>query len=209
MERDEDGRGVVTGGGDVADEPKAAVAEGTEEGVEIVAAGFHRLGGEGNAVPPENPHDRDKGEGEEDVGHGVQDVGGADEAAVEARETGNDHRRDERGGGQHPGGVAGVDGVEGVGRDKGVFWEHVLGDVSLDRGDLKQRTRARGGDCAPDAARDGGGKHRVGCVARGPRRRASFCRGEGARRGNQKQRLFASSDDTERHPFEPVREPRN
>ena len=72
--------------------------------------------GEGEAVAVEHPdHHHEAGDGE-DLHQHREHVLGADEAAVEQRQAGDGHQQHERGGDEHPGGVAGIGNRRGGGR---------------------------------------------------------------------------------------------
>ena len=99
--------------------------------------------------------------------HRVADVLLADHAAVEQAEARDRHHQDERDGGQHPGGVAGVG--RALGQD---------GRARRDGGDWPARRRRDGGGAGGRRRRRGLAAARSGAAQRRARRAAGAARGD-------------------------------
>ncbi|KWV88471.1 hypothetical protein PFLmoz3_01366 [Pseudomonas fluorescens] len=85
------------------------LAHAAEEGIEVDHTLFHTGGIERDAVAVDNPQDADQASDGEALHHHRQNILGADHAAVEQRQARDGHEQHQRGGGKHPGGVAGIE----------------------------------------------------------------------------------------------------
>ncbi|MNE37730.1 hypothetical protein D3C80_1315970 [compost metagenome] len=118
--RGDDGEGHLEGdehafreGADQAVRGQAAekrLGQPADEGVEVDDPLLHAGGVEGQAVAVEDPQHADQAGDGEALHHHRKDVLGTDHAAVEQRQAGDGHEQDQRGGRQHPGGIAAVQG---------------------------------------------------------------------------------------------------
>ena len=86
------------------------VVQAADDGVDVEHTGFHAFGAEGQAVAVGEPEDAHQAGDGEALHHHRQDVLGTHHAGIEQRQAGDGHEQHQGGGGQHPGGVAGIQG---------------------------------------------------------------------------------------------------
>ena len=128
---------------------RKALVEAADEAVPVDHAGLHALGAEGQAVAVGDPQHADQRDDREALHQHAEHVLGPHQAAVEQRQAGQAHHQHQQAGGQHPGGVAAVDGRRrgagegGRGRTSRAVSRHGTGRV-VARGRRAWR-RLRGG----------------------------------------------------------------
>ena len=99
--------------------PEESVLEAPDEGGQVHRAGLHAGGVEGQAVAEDHPGHRNQAGDGKTLHQHRQDVLRAHHAAVEQGQAGDDHEQHQGRGGEHPGGVARVDGRRGRRAGKG------------------------------------------------------------------------------------------